>query len=180
MLELRLKATELFDEEHNIFINLPEATVQLEHSLSAVSKWESKWEKPFLVAGDKTTEETLSYIECMIISDEVPQLFHYRLSEDQCAEINRYISSEQTATRVPDSKQRGGDKEPVTSELIYYWMIMLNIPFECDQWHLSRLLTLIRVCGIKNSPPKKMSAKEIAERNRKLNAERRKQYGTNG
>lgn len=180
MLRITVPATELWDEEKNQFVVFKGQTLQLEHSLVSVSKWESKWQKAFLTDKPKTSEETLDYIKCMTLTQNVSADTYRYLSQDNIEQINKYISSPMTATYFSDKKQRRGSNEITTSELIYYWMIALNIPFECEKWHLNRLLTLIRVCSIKNAPSKKMSQKEILSQNAALNAARRKKLNSRG
>ena len=180
MLQIIVPAVELWDEKRQLFINIKEHRLQLEHSLVSISKWESKWCKPFLSRNDKTVEEVLDYIKCMTITQNVdPEVYNY-LTEENFAKINEYIDAPMTATTFTEDSTGKTNREIVTSELIYYWMISLNIPIKFEKWHLNRLLTLIRVCNIKNSPPKKMSAREIMARNAALNAERRKKLNTKG
>lgn len=179
MLKITIPATEMFDERTQEFLIMKEQTLQLEHSLVSLSKWESKWNKPFLVKDEKTLEETIDYIKCMTITQNVNPEVYNRLTKENFETINNYIQAPMTATTF--HHQNGApSREIVTSELIYYWMISLNIPMECQRWHLNRLLTLIRVCNVKNTPPKKMNKREIASRNASLNAARRKRLGTNG
>jgi hypothetical protein len=180
MLQITIPAVEQWDERKQEFVITKEQTLQLEHSLVSLSKWESKWCKPFLTKQEKTFEETLDYIKCMTITQNVkPEVYNY-LTNKNIEEINNYIDAPMTATYFSDEKNSKTSREQVTAELIYYWMIALNIPFECQKWHLNRLLTLIKVCNIKNQPPKKRSRKEIMSRNAALNAARRKQLNTKG
>lgn len=180
MLIITIPSTEMWDEANEKFVDTKEQVLQLEHSLVSLSKWESKWCKPFLSKEDKTFEETIDYIRCMTINQHVPDEVYGCLTGDNIREINEYISAPMTATWFSKDITGRGSREQITSELIYYWMIALNIPFECQKWHLNRLLTLIRVCNVKNQPSKKMSRREIMSRNAALNAARRKQLGTNG
>ena len=180
MLEITIPAIELWDEEKQEFINKKEQTLQLEHSLVSLSKWESKWCKSFLYTKEKTFEETIDYIKCMTITQNVSDDVYTRLTNKNIEDINNYIAAPMTATVFYDNKNQGGKNETVTAELIYYWMISLNIPFECQKWHLNKLITLIRVCNVKNTPPKKMSKRELMSRNTSLNAARRKQLNTRG
>lgn len=181
MLSITVPAVELWDEGKQEFVGLKkEQTLQLEHSLVSLSKWESKWCKAFLTNKEKTREEMLDYVKCMTITQNVdPEIYKY-LSNENIIQINKYIEAPMTATTINEPKTTKGSRETVTSELIYYWMIALNIPFECQKWHLNRLLTLIRVCNIKNQPPKKTSKKDLLSRNAALNAARRKQFNTSG
>lgn len=180
MLIITIPAVEMFDENTQEFFTLKEQTLQLEHSLVSLSKWESKWCKAFLTKQEKTLEETMDYIKCMTITQNVDPSVYNRLSRSNIDEIYKYIEAPMTATTFYGDSQKGHSNETVTSELIYYWMISLNIPMECQKWHLNRLLTLIRVCNVKNTPPKKMSKRDIMSRNAALNAARRKQMGTKG
>lgn len=180
MLEITIPATEQWDEVTEQFVSTKEQRLQLEHSLVSLSKWESKWCKSFLYTKEKTFEETLDYIRCMTITPNVAPEVYKCLTKENIKAINDYIGAPMTATYFHDGGKGRGSREQVTSELIYYWMIALNIPFECQKWHLNRLLTLIRVCNIKNQPPKKMSRSAIMNRNAALNAARRKQLGTTG
>ena len=179
MLEITIPGIELYDEEKNEFIVYEDKTVQLEHSLVSVSKWESKWCKPFLNGTDKSMEEILDYVYCMILTDDISIDDLSRLTQDAFNEINKYIGHPMTATTFSNERQTGG-REIITSEIIYYWMVSFNIPFECQHWHLNRLLTLIKVCNVKNNPPKKMSKQEVLSRNKALNEARKREMKTKG
>lgn len=180
MLTLVIPGRELFDEESNEFVYSKEVTLQLEHSLVSLSKWEAKWNKPFLSQDvTKTDEEILDYVRCMTVTQNVNKNVYYRLTKENIEKINEYINLPMTATTFKDHNS-SRNKEVITAEIIYYWMISLNIPLECQKWHLNRLLTLIKVCSIKNSPSKKMSKREIMNQNRALNASRKKAWGTRG
>lgn len=180
MLKLTIIGTEYFNEETETFESVDDFDLELEHSLLSLSKWEMKYKKPFLSREKKTAEETLYYVEAMIITPNYPNDILYRLSHADIGRINEYIESSESATTFGAMPERGGIGEVITSELVYYWMVAFNIPFECESWHLNRLFALIRICNIKNSPSKKMSPGEISARNRRINAERRAKYGTRG
>ena len=179
MLQLVIPAIEAWDDEKQEFINRKERVLQLEHSLVSLSKWESKWCKPFLSQDAKTHEETVDYIKCMTITQNVDPETYRWLTDDNIAKVNKYIEAPMTATTFAEDKTKA-NKEIITAEIIYYWMIALNIPFECRKWHLNQLLTLIRVCNIKNSPPKKRGKRETTNYYAKLNAERRKAMNSKG
>lgn len=177
MITIHIDAQEAFNELTNEFVTIKEQNLVLEHSLISISKWESKWHKPFLSKNNKTTEEALDYIRCMTITPNVDPNSYMFISEKDILRIDEYISDPMTATTF---SEQGKSRSIITAEIIYYWMVSYNIPFECQKWHLNRLLTLINVCSIKNTPPKKMSKSEIASRNAALNAARRKALGTKG
>ena len=186
MLRITIPAdeSEYWDSQREEFVyskNSKEQTLCLEHSLVSISKWESKWCKPF-ISSEKSDEEMLDYIKCMTITPNVPSDVYDRLTEENIKEITDYIQAPMTATTFSEKKGkgRGGRNELVTAELIYYWMVEFKIPFECEKWHIKRLLTLIRICEIKKEPPKKMSQREIMSRNAALNAARKKQLNTKG
>lgn len=179
MLKLQIDKNSLWDEKNEEFIEIPKTTLQLEHSLVSLSKWESKTHKPFLTT-KLDNEETLEYVKCMIITpNNVDPNVVYGLKNKDIIRIKDYITDPMTATWFNDTKDEKS-KEIVTSEIIYYWMISLQIPFECQKWHLNRLLTLIRVCNEKNAPEKKMSKNEIMARNRALNEQRKAKYKSKG
>lgn len=180
MLNITIPAGEEWDPTENLFIYVKEQSLTLEHSLVSISKWESKWNKPFLSKTQKTYAETIDYIRCMTLTQNVDPSVYYRLTNEIIEEINKYIDAPMTATTFSNSKTKAPSREIITAEIIYYWMIALQIPFECQKWHLNRLLTLIRVCNIKNSPPKKMSKKDLMKRNHSLNAARRNAMHSNG
>lgn len=171
---------EEWDEAKQEFIEPKKQTLQLEHSLISLSKWESKWCKPFFSKNAKTAEETLDYIKCMTITQNVNPEVYNHLTQTNIDEIHKYIEAPMTATTFSDDRSNRQNREIVTAELIYYWMISLQIPPEYQKWHLNKLLTLIRVCNLKNTPPKKMSKREIMSRNAQLNAARRKQLNSKG
>lgn len=179
MLELVLSKRELWDESKEEFVTVNEKKLQLEHSLVSLSKWESKWKKHFINNKDITQTEMLDYIRCMTITQNVDPSTYTYLTTSDLEKINNYINDPMTATTFSDNK-KGGGREIITSELIYFWMISCNIPFECQKWHLNRLLTLIRVCEIKSQPAKKMNKSDLIRRNRELNAARRKSLNSRG
>ena len=179
MLELHIPEVEWFDESKQEFVYTKDVTLKLEHSLIALSKWEAKWKTPFL-GTPKTDEQTLDYIRAMTINPNVDPNVYLAISDAQQQEISDYISDEMTATTFLDL---GGPpkQQVVTAEVIYYWMISSQVPFTpCENWHLDKLLTLLRVISVKNAPKKKMSRSEIAARNRSLNAQRRQQMNSTG
>lgn len=181
MLEIKIPEQELFNEATNEFITIKPQVLRLEHSLVSISKWESIWQKPFLDKEPKTNEETLDYIRCMTITQNVDPGVYYGITAENIKAVSEYIDSPMSATWF--SKDYGkprGSREIVTSELIYYWMIALNIPMECQKWHLNRLLTLIKICNIKNQEPKKMGKNAILSNNKALNAARRAKHHTKG
>ena len=179
MLRITIPAAEFYDEVKGEFVYTKEQTLQLEHSLVSLSKWESKWQKSFLSRDDKTDEETLDYIRCMTLTQNVDPEVYTRLTNDNIREINEYISNPMTATFFSDEDSKKS-REIITSELIYGWMIIHNIPSEYQKWHLNRLLTLIKVCERLTQPPKKMKKEELLARNAKLNAIRKQQLNTKG
>jgi len=180
MLAITVGGTQSFDDEKQEFVNEGGVELQLEHSLVSLSKWESKHEKPFLGKESKTSEEVLDYVSCMLLTPNPPGDFLDKLSKENLEAVNSYIEAKMTATWFSDQPGAPSSREVITAELIYYWMTVFNIPFECEGWHLNRLFTLIRICNIKQSKPKKMSRAEIASRNRELNARRKQQLGTKG
>lgn len=180
MLEITVPGVELFNEATQEFESSEDVVLQLEHSLLSLSKWEETYEKPFLGRTAKTDAETLGYVKAMTLTPGVSPGVYLRLSQSNLNEIDTYINRKMTATWFSDdnSKSKGG--ETITAELVYYWMISLNIPFECQYWHLNKLLTLVQVCNRKNSPSKKMSRREMAARQHALNQQRKAQLGTRG
>lgn len=180
MLQITVPTSEFWDESKQEFVEVKGGVLKLEHSLVSISKWESKWCKSFLNTTEKSIEETIDYIRCMTLTQNVDPNIYKNLSNKNIEDIKNYINAPMTATVFYNTENSSSNREVVTAELIYYWMIAYNIPFECQKWHINRLLTLVRVCGIKNNPPKKMSRGEIMRRNATLNAQRCKQMNTKG
>lgn len=179
MLKLTIAAPEYWDEQKQEFVYGKETTLQLEHSLVSLSKWESKWKKPFLGC-DLTFEETIDYIRCMTLTQNVNPEIYQKLTSKNIREVRRYISEPMTATKPRKDESSKRVKEPITAEILYSDMINLGIPFECQKWHLSRLITLIRVCDIRSRPPKKLKPGERQKQYAAINAARRKQWNTKG
>lgn len=172
MLTIYIPGGEKFNQNTNEFYSVKGTSITLEHSLVSLSKWESKWCKPFL-SSEKTFDEIKDYIKCMTITQNVNDYVYDFLTDENYKQIKDYIDAPMTATWFKETKRGPASSEVVTSELIYYWMIASDIPFECQKWHLNKLITLIKVCSLKNTPSKKMSKNEILSQNRALNAARR-------
>lgn len=181
MLELQIPlGDEGFDDGTQRFVSGPTFTLRLEHSLVSVSKWESWTGKAFLGRQEKTEEETLEYIKMMFLTEDFPPEVFSLFTKEHFDQINAYINAPMTATKIQDRPGSMPARETITSELIYFWMIHFSIPFQCETWHLNKLLMLIRVCNVKTNPGKKMNRQELASRNRSLNAQRKAQLGTRG
>ena len=181
MLQIKVPLTiEEWDEVNEVFVEPKYQILQLEHSLVSISKWESKWCKPFLGQQDKTDEEVMDYIKCMTITQNVRPEVYDHLTSENVRQINEYIEAPMTATTFSSRETRKFSREIITSEIIYEWMIALNIPFECQKWHINRLITLIKVRSIKSQPPRKRKGHETADYYAALNASRMKKYNTKG
>lgn len=179
MLTINIPGEEFWDETNEAFVYRKSVTLQLEHSLMAISKWESKWHKSFISSKNKTREEVIDYIKQMTINRNISDLVYKQLNKKVIDQITEYIENPMTATTFSHTNEKPS-REIITSELVYYWMIIFNIPFECEKWNFNRLLTLIRVCEIKNRPNKKLGTKETAMRNSDLNKLRRERLNTKG
>lgn len=179
MLRITVPETESFDELSGEFVYTKAQSLALEHSLVSISKWESKWHKPFLSVKEFTVEEFSDYVRCMTITQNVDPGVYQNLTLDNISEINKYMEESMTASWF-SKDQTNHSRDVITSEIIYYWMISLNIPFECQKWHINRLLTLIRVCDEKGKPKKNMSTAAILNRNKALNQARRAKYNSKG
>ena len=174
MLQLTIPEQDFFNNDTQEFIHVNKGIIQLEHSLVSISKWESKWHKPFLSDNEKTDEELIDYLRCMTITQNVNPWAYYAISNEQLQMIKDYIYDPMTATTFREDPNKGKPKKKViTSEVLYYQMIALNIPMECQKWHLNRLMTLIRVCAIKSQPEKKMKSGDQIRQYSNLNNMRR-------
>ncbi len=180
MLYITIPATELWDERKQEFTYAKEQTLQLEHSLISLRKWESKWCKPFLSKDRKTDTEILDYIQCMTLTPNVKPETYFRLTADNIRDIEKYINAPMTATTFSKDKNTRHSREIITAEIIYYWMFSLHIPLECQKWHLNQLLTLIRVFNAKNTTQKKRNTRDTWRQYEALNAARKKQLNSKG
>lgn len=178
MLSLNVAPEEWFDEQNDKFEYGKRYTLKLEHSLISISKWESRWKKPYFNY-QMTNEESLDYVRCMTVNS-VPDDVYERLTAQDYSTIWEYVDTDLTASPISLKPAKGGPVETCSSELVYYWMILYKVPFECEKWHLSRLLKLIEICGVKSTPPEKRPLREIVEERRELNEARKKQLNTRG
>ena len=174
MLRIVIKGEESWDEDKEEFVHSETRTVDLEHSLVSLSKWEEIWEVPFLDVVERSQEEIVSYIQMMILDPNVDPEIVYKFSEQNFDDVRNYIEAKRSATWFNEFNGPGGKKasEKFTSELIYFWLVHFNIPFEVETWHLNKLFNLIKICNLKLNPPKKMSKAEAAAQQRSLNRQR--------
>lgn len=183
MLHVEIPDVELYDEINNEFKIRKGASIVMEHSLLSLAKWESKYHKPFLTDGEKSLEETIEYYKCMTITQNVDPSAYQNITPAISRQIDDYMSDTMSATtfhEFPGSGKKSNDGSFISAEIIYYWMISLNIPFECQKWHLNRLMTLIRVVTEKNAPTKKIPKSDLLARQRRLNEERKRKFNTSG
>jgi len=180
MLTITVPGDEVYDDSTGLLSTVNDVQLELEHSLVSLSKWEQMYEKSFIGTEEKTEEELFAYVQCMILTPDYPQDVLYSLTKENIEEINNYIGAKMSATTFLDPPGAPKTREVITNELVYYWMTVFNIPFECQHWHLNRLFTLIRVCNVKQQKPKKMNQAEAARQRAELNARRRAQYETKG
>jgi hypothetical protein len=184
LLSITIPPFSFFDERTEEFIEFDKPThLQLEHSLLSISKWESKWHKPFIgnsLTPPKTNEELIDYIRCMTLTQKVDPQVYLGINNDVLQKVTAYIEDSMTATTFSDEHNKKFNSEIITAEIIYYWMVALKIPFECQKWHLNKLIALIKVVSLKQQPPKKIPKGEYAKTRRGLNAARKKKYHTHG
>ena len=180
MLEIVIPPVELWDPKERKFSKSKEYKLQLEHSLISISKWEARWNKSFLKEENKTAEETLDYIKCMTLTQNVPPEAYLYMTEENIDQIVEYIKAPMTATWFSEDNNRKFSREIITNEVIYDWMIEFGVPFECQKWHLNRLITLIRVRAAKSKKSKPMSEKDTLSMYREINAARRKKLNSKG
>ena len=187
MLTLQVEAEEQYDDRTEMFSVVEGFTIHLEHSLVSVSKWEEKYQVPFLSQIEKTEEQTMAYVKAMLVPPIPPKLALEHLKASHYKAIQDYLESPQSATtfnQFQEETTRGGKSETITSELVYYWMTAFSIPFEAETWNLNRLFALMRICSIKhnaqNGGHQKISKQQMAQKYRDLNAERRAKTGSTG
>lgn len=172
MLEVIILPEEYYDERRSMFRRSDGGVLLLEHSLASLSEWESKWKKPFMSNSAKTRDELIDYIRCMTVNrDNVSYNLYDFLKTEHIEKISKYMEDSMTATTVKNNGPPS--RKIVTAEVIYSWMVALNIPFECQNWHLNKLLMLIRVCNESQKPPKKMGKAETMRQNTALNRARK-------
>ena len=181
MITLHIDKTTLWDEEKEEFITVNAQDIVLEHSLLSLSKWESKWEIPLLSKQPKSKEQFLDYIRCMTVTQHVNPYVYYCLTDEHIKTVDEYIDKKMSAATFSGDTRKGQGGKQVTADLIYYWLVALQIPFEpVEKWHLNRLMSLIKICNIENQPSKKMSRGATMRQNAALNAARRKRHGSRG
>jgi hypothetical protein len=179
MLKVIVRGGEHWDEENNQFVYLQDVVLELEHSLVTLSKWEEKFRKPF-IGTEKTNEELHEYILIMNQNPDFPPEALDRLSAENIEAIHEFLENPMTATWFNEPPETRRNGPATTSEIIFYWMSSYGIDWEAKHWHLNKLLTLIKVFGMKNTEPKKMTRAEQFAQQRALNAKRRAEMGTSG
>ena len=184
MLRIVIDGEEEWDSENEEFVYPNRVVIKLEHSLVSLSKWESRFEKPFLSEDSKTTEELAGYVECMILDTDEPEKFVSMLTQEHVDRIQTYIDSKQTATWF-NEKPSAPNRQVITNEVIYYWLFSAGLDISCQHWHLNRLFTQLRVHSAHNEKAnnggkKKRLTSDDARNRAAENERRRKLYQSDG
>ena len=187
MVEIYIPKSQIIDEETGVVYTAEKDwKLALEHSLISVQKWEAKWHVAFLNKGTRTFEQTIDYLRCMTLTPNVPDEVYYCIPHTELKRVLEYVDDPMTATRINDGFDSGNSygkkmgKDVITAEVIYNWMISLNIPTEYRKWHLNQLLTLIRVINAKNQPKKKRRMRDVLEEYKSINEANKRRFGTKG
>lgn len=184
MFVLNIKEKVLWNEKDQEFVTISPYTIKIEHSLLSIRKWESKWHKPFMTQTQKTQAEQKDYVRCMTIGYELPEEVYATLDAQEMNEVFTYMNEPMTATWFSENDQKQAKSkmgsETVTYEIVYYWMSKLNIPYDCEKWHINSLMTLIKVSMLKEQPSKKMSKRDVMSQNRALNEQRKAKMKSKG
>lgn len=179
--KLHIEAFELYDQRTGEFISDVESqTITIKHSLLSLSKWEAKWKVNFIGNNSLTKEMIVDYIKCMTMTKNVDDRLYMFITDKNMQDVMEYIKDPMSATKIKETPGSGGSNQLITSELIYAWMAMSQIPFECEKWHLNRLLTLIRAYGVESNPKKKMKTGDVLRSNHAVNAARRAKHHSRG
>ena len=157
MLQIKVPGKEFWNSELQEFIYTKDITLHLKHSLVSLTRWEQHYKRRFLDDGPKNEEEYRFYIQCMTLNKDVDPLVYTVLQEDDIKKVTDYLHDSMTATTLPKQNNNRSNSEKLSSELIYYYMSALNIPFECEKWFLNNLIILISIASIKNNPQEKKS-----------------------
>ena len=157
VLDLYVPGKEFWNSELQEFIYTKDITLHLKHSLVSLTRWEQHYKRRFLDDGPKNEEEYRFYIQCMTLNKDVDPLVYTVLQEDDIKKVTDYLHDSMTATTLPKQNNNRSNSEKLSSELIYYYMSALNIPFECEKWFLNNLIILISIASIKNNPQQKKS-----------------------
>ena len=157
VLDLYVPGKEFWNSELQEFIYTKDITLHLKHSLVSLTRWEQHYKRKFLDDGPKNEEEYRFYIQCMTLNKDVDPLVYTVLQEDDIKKVTDYLHDSMTATTLPKQNNNRSNSEKLSSELIYYYMSALNIPFECEKWFLNNLIILISIASIKNNPQEKKS-----------------------
>lgn len=183
MLRLTLPSTDFWDPRKEEYVQIGGYEVDLEYSLFTIARWESKWKKPFITSLPKfTRKDEIEWYKAMCMTEGIPDEAWMVMTPKIRQDIYDYVTDPMSATTINHRgpKTPGGPKTIMTAELVYYYMVTLGVPFECEHWHFNRLMKLVDVCFVKNSPPKKMGKQEAAQMYRELNARNRAKYNSRG
>lgn len=185
MITIHIPQSEIWDDGNNEFIYIEEQTIDMEHSLVSITKWEAKHHKVFLEENKKTPEEMMDYVRCMCINPLKNERDILGISKKDIEKITNYIEDPMIPFKLK-SKDDGNtygrkkNKDPMCGIMIYYYMVSCQIPFECQHWHINQLLALIQIYSMKENPGNPLKGSKLANRNTTLNAMRKARLGSKG
>ena len=173
-ISIEVPEMESFDPNSNSFIKIDKQIFTFQHSLKSISKWEAKYKKPFLSEFTKKTKiESLDYYLMMALDSTFDASF---LTGDITEILGNYVNEEFSATTIRSNNNNDSNSRRVmTSEVIYAYMANAQVPFECENWNISRLLKLLNVISELNTKQKPMSESEIIAYQKALNKKRKEE-----